>query len=291
MAEELPGSVAGELMLAEALRLVPGYGDGGPSVRVHLLPGGSVNRTYSVSTAEGCFVVRISPGPDAWLASDRSVERGIHRIAAAAGIAPSVVASGEGWLITEYVRGPLWSEADFCEPRRLAQLARTLRRLHELPPPDFGRFDLLEALGRYAGRAGAPEGYLAHASRAWAVSGGSSRPVAILHHDLHGSNLIDGPGGLVLIDWECAAVGDPLLDLACLLSYHEAARPYAALLLQEAGLRDVTAPQLAASVWLFDLHTYLWYRERRTRIGATEAELRAEALLAARLPRTLGDWD
>lgn len=278
-------------MLREALRRVPGYRDADPLGTLRPLPGGSVNRSHLVSTDEGCFVVRISRGPDAWLAPDRSVERRLHEIAAAAGIAPKVVGSAEGWLITEYVRGPLWTEGDFGQPRRLAELARTLRRLHGLPAPQFGRFDLLAALDRYAERAGAPPGYLEHAARAWAISGAAGRPVAILHHDLHGSNLIDGPGGLRLIDWECAAVADPLLDVACLLSYHEAARPHAALLLEEAGLPDVTPVQLAAGVWLFDLHTYLWYRERRARIGATDAELRAEALLAARLPRTLGAWE
>jgi thiamine kinase-like enzyme len=201
-----------------------------------------------------------------------------------------VVEGSDRWLITEYVSGSLWTDADFANPRRLAQLARTLRRLHELPPPDFGRFDLLKALAAYASLAGSPDGYLEHASRAWEVSGAGRRPVAILHHDLHGSNLIDGARGLVLIDWECAAVSDPLLDVACLLSYHEPAGSHAALLLEEVGLREVTAEQLAASVWLFDLHTYLWYRERRRRIRASEAELHAEAVLAARLPRTLEHW-
>jgi hypothetical protein len=47
---------------------------------------------------------------------------------------------------------------------------------------------------------------------------------------------------------------------------------------------------LAASVWLFDLHTYLWYCERRLRLPPTDAEQQAEHLLAVRLPRTLEDW-
>ena len=113
---------------------------------------------------------------------------------------------------------------------------------------------------------------------------------AMLHHDLHGSNIIETGRGLVLIDWECAAVSDPLLDIACVLSYHESARSYASLLLRHSGLEEVTPRQLAASVWLFDLHTYLWYRERRMRLSPTGAELEAEHHLSLRLPRTLEDW-
>ncbi len=111
-----------------------------------------------------------------------------------------------------------------------------------------------------------------------------------MHHDLHASNLIEADGGLVLIDWECAAVSDPLLDVACILSYQESARPYASLLLHHTGLGTVTSRQLAAAVWLFDLHTYFWYRERRLRLSPTEVEWEAERRLAARLPYTLGDW-
>jgi len=292
MVEDLPDSRTRELMLAAALAHVPGYSQGDPSIEMTRLSGGSVNRSYSLSTPAGRFVLRLSQGPDAWLTSDRSVERELHRIASGALIAPRVVAadSNDLWMVTEYVTGRLWMEPDFANPERLARLGDTLRRLHQLPPPDIGRFDLLKALSGYVERVGAEASYLDWAAAAWRVSGAEDRPLAILHHDLHGSNLIETPERLVLIDWECAAVSDPLLDVACILSYHESARPYASLLLQHSGLGDIKSRQLAAAMWLFDVHTYLWYRERRLRRSATEAEREAEEQLAERLPRTLEDW-
>jgi thiamine kinase len=298
MVEDLSDPRARELMLAEALAHVPGYRQGSPAIQTSELPGGSVNRSYEVSTPAGRFVLRLSRGPDAWLTSDRSVERELHRIASEAGIAPRVVDANDRWLITEYVAGRLWAEPDFAHPERLARLGDALRRLHELPAPMCGRFDLLEALAAYADRVGAqnrdPAGnvayYLSSAAAAWRISGAAERPLAILHHDLHGSNIIESGLGLVLIDWECAAVSDPLLDIACVLSYHESAGPYASFLLRHSGLGEVTPRQLAASVWLFDLHTYLWYRERRMRLSPTDAELAAERHLSMRLPRTLEDW-
>jgi thiamine kinase-like enzyme len=292
MVEDLPDSHTRELMLAEALSHVPGYSPGDPSIETCRLFGGSMNRSYSVFTPAGRFVLRLSQGPDAWLTSDRSAERELHRLASEAGIAPRIVDADcrDRWLVTEYITGRLWMEPDFANPERLARLGDTLRRLHELPPPVIGRFDLLEALAGYTGRVGAEPSNLDYAAAAWRVSGADDRPVAILHHDLHGSNLIENARGLVLIDWECAAVSDPLLDVACILSYHDSARPYAPLLLQHSGLAEITSRQLAAAVWLFDLHTYLWYRERRLRRAATDAEREAEEQLSERLPRTLEDW-
>ena len=280
--------------LAEALTHVPGYAAGDPSILVTQLAGGSVNRSYSVSSRAGRFVVRLSQAPDAWLAADRSVEWQLHRLAAEAGIAPPIVHATDHWLITRYVPGHLWTEPDFARSERLARLGDTLCHLHALPPPDDGRFDIQEVLKGYASRIGVDEGpltdYLDEAAAAWRISGAAERAPVMLHHDLHASNLIDGTDGLVLIDWECAVVSDPLLDVACILSYHDSARPYASLILEHTGLGTVTPRQLAASVWLFDLHTYLWYRERRLRLSPTDAELEAERLLAARLPYTLGDW-
>ncbi|MDB6161401.1 MAG: thiK [Gammaproteobacteria bacterium] len=295
MVEDLSDSRARELMLAEALAHVPGYS---PAIETSELSGGSVNRSYEVSTPAGRFVLRLSRGPDAWLTADRSVERELHRIASDAGIAPRIVHANDRWLITDYVAGRLWLEPDFANPERLAGLGDTLRRLHQLPAPACGRFDLLEALKGYSERVGAQSRnpadnaaeYLGTAAAAWRISGAAERPLAILHHDLHGSNIIESGRALVLIDWECAAVSDPLLDIACILSYHESARPHASLLLQHSGLEEVTPRQLAASVWLFDLHTYLWYRERRMRLSPTGAELEAEHRLSLRLPGTLEDW-
>jgi thiamine kinase len=293
MVEDLSSTPARELALAEALAHVPGYRPGDPSTEISQLSGGSANRSYRVSTPAGRYALRLSQAPDAWLAPDRSVERKLHGIAAAAGIAPAIVHASDRWLITHYVPGHLWMELDFAKPERLARLGDTLRRLHGLPAPDQGHFDLLKVLEGYVEQLG-PHGsladYLDSASAAWRVSGAAARPLAILHHDLHASNLIETDQQLMLIDWECAAVSDPLLDVACILSYHESARPHASLLLQHTGLEAVTSRQLAACVWLFDLHTYLWYRERRSRLSATDAELEAERLLSVRLPHTIEDW-
>jgi aminoglycoside phosphotransferase (APT) family kinase protein len=295
MDADVPDPDSLELSFAAAIAHVPGYAPADSAVEIRRLAGGSVNRSYRISTPAGRFVMRLSATTDAWLAQDRSVERAVHRVAADAGIAPRIVHADDNdrWLITEYVAGRLWTDPEFSDPQALAALGNTLKRLHGLAPPAAGRCDLRNVLTGYvdriqAGVAKAPlSAYLAQAQAAWQIAGATQRSAVIVHHDLHGSNLIESEQGLVLIDWECAAVADPLLDVACVLSYYETARPHAATLLRHAGLEDVTSAQLGASVWLFDLHTYLWYRERRLRIVPTGAELQAEQRLAFRLERGL----
>jgi aminoglycoside phosphotransferase (APT) family kinase protein len=297
MVENIPDSTACELMLAEALAHVPGFRPGDPAVEVVALPGGSVNRSYRVSTPEGRFVGRVSSAADAWLASDRSVERELHGVAAAAGLAPRIVHadSRDRWLITEYSAGEIWSGTDFQDPSRLGGLAATLRRLHALRPPEgVRRVDLLAVLQDYVDHTGTggEEGgrFVRYAAEAWRVSGAPERPVAIVHHDLIATNIIERAGGPLLIDWECAAVSDPLLDLACILSYYPSAWAHEALLLRDSGLEGVTRRHLAAAAWLFDLHTWLWYRERRLRLLPTDAEVQAEQKLLQRLPAGLERW-
>jgi len=295
MAQDLSTSAAGGLIFAEALAHVPGFHAGDPGSELLPLAGGRVNRTWRVRTPVGLFVLRLSPAPDAWLASDRSVERALHGIAASEGLAPRIVQADplDRWMITEFIAGPLWSDADFGRAECLAALGRTLRRLHAIAAPAVGRLDLLGALHSYARRLEPARGpaeadphiYLEPAAAAWRRSGAPERPPAILHHDLHGSNLIRAATGLILIDWECSVVADPLLDVACVLSYFEAAREHASVLLESSGLGAVSDRQLAASRWLFDLHTWFWYRERRLRMAPTPAEVAAERRLALAVER------
>lgn len=290
MAQDLPDTGSRELSLAGALEHVPGFAAGDAVTR---MPGGSLNRTYAVSTQAGEFVVRLTPATDAWLTTDRSVERALQAAAAQAGLAPRLLCAdaNDRWSICELVAGDPWTARELADPECLGRLGDVLRRLHELPPPDCGRFDLPSALAAYEDRlalASDPNlplihAWVQHAAEAWLASGAARRPATVVHHDLNAANIIAGPGGLVLIDWECAAVCDPLLDVACVLSYYDSALEHADRLLEHSGLATVERIQWQAAVWLFDLHTLLWYWERRYRIAPTAAEEQAAARLAARV--------
>jgi hypothetical protein len=84
------------------------------------------------------------------------------------------------------------------------------------------------------------------------------------------------------IDWEYAQVGDPLHDLACIMSYYPRAAPHGGLLLEASGLDEQgTTPQMLAELTnVFTLVNYLWYRARRVgrTVPATDLQLESAAL-------------
>jgi len=118
------------------------------------------------------------------------------------------------------------------------------------------------------------ERLLVEAERHRDESGGGTRAPCLVHSDLHGSNLVDGRA-LWLIDWEYAALADPLHDVASVLAYHPQAAPFAPRLLAALGL--AAEPRaLAAALWLFQLLVHLWYRARRVAVEPSAADLAAE---------------
>jgi len=109
----------------------------------------------------------------------------------------------------------------------------------------------------------------------------AQRAACIVHSDLHHGNVLTADR-IYFIDWEFAQLGDPLLDLACVLAYYPKAVTHGALLIEAAGLSPVGADEAALGelTRVFNLLTYLWYRARRlTRsVPATDLQLEAVAL-------------
>jgi thiamine kinase-like enzyme len=102
-----------------------------------------------------------------------------------------------------------------------------------------------------------------------------------VHSDVHHGNVLTADR-IYFIDWEYAQVGDPLIDLACIMAYYPRAVPHGALLLQASGLDEagVTPEMLTELTRVFNLLTYLWYRARRLarNVPATDLQLEATAL-------------
>ena len=272
------------------LRHVPGCEGGEAPYSQELLGGGKVNRSYLVRTGHGRYVVRLNDNStDPRLERDRELI--LHTSAAAAGLAPPVVyaAPDRSCLITEYVDGRLWSPHYFTRMRDLRSLGLRLRTLHALPVPVLPRFDPLATARLYVEliARGDPheqdrlESLLESGADAYVRSGSAQREARVVHCDMHHGNVLTADR-VYFIDWEYAQIGDPLLDLACILAYYPRATPHAGLLLESAGLAEqgVTLDMLASLTGVFTLLTYLWYRARRLArpVPATDLQLESTAL-------------
>jgi thiamine kinase len=207
------------------------------------------------------------------LGANHEREAQLHAAAAGAGLAPALlhVDPAHRFMVMEYVAGAVWTSQDFSRPERLTQLGAALHVLHSVAPPAVAPFDIPVVLGSHHQRLSeaAPDErrwlakLMARASVALDASGTARRAQVLVHNDLYHSNLI-GVERLYLLDWEYAAVTDPLFDLACVLAYYPQAAAFADTLLDASRLAAIATPEmLRHATWLFVLLSYFWYRSRR----------------------------
>jgi aminoglycoside phosphotransferase (APT) family kinase protein len=273
------------------LQHVPGCEDGEAPYSQELMGGGKVNRSFLVRTRRGRFVVRLNENTENDPGLDRDREITLHTAAANASLAPHIVyaAPDRSCLITEYLDGRLWTPHYFTRMRDLRSLGLRLRQLHRIAAPALPRFDPLAAARRYAdiivsndAQEQARVQYLLDSGHnALVRSGSAQRAPTIIHSDIHHGNVLTADR-IYFIDWEYAQVGDPLLDLACIMAYYPRAVTHGALLLNASGLdeRGVNPSMLADLTSVFTLLTYLWYRARRVArsVPATDLSLESTAL-------------
>jgi thiamine kinase len=205
----------------QALRCTGRFARGARILRtLHVAP---VKTSYLVERGGERFVMRVDCPLASRLGLDRAAEFEVLRHAWRAGLAPEPITLGRGVpavLVLRYARGRAWRATDLREPANLHRLAGLLRRLHQarLPGP---RLNLDAALGRYADMIGTAESRALAASAAQILrhSLGGDGAMCLCHHDPIPANVV-GFRQTRLIDWEYAAIGDPLFDLAVVTRHH-----------------------------------------------------------------------
>lgn len=182
-----------------------------PGAAVAPMAGGRTNRLFRA----GDLVVKLYvPGAESPLfPNDAGAEAGALSLLAPLGLAPVMLARGAGWLVYRHLPGAAWAQGP-------AGPALALGRLHgmALAVPGF--------------RA-APSGSAALLAQARAIAGGDPGPLppapedpglaplarpVLIHGDAVSGNMIDQAGRVMLIDWQCPALGEPAEDLAAFLS-------------------------------------------------------------------------
>jgi thiamine kinase-like enzyme len=281
-------------VIDDLLQYVPGCEDGEAPYSQELIGGGKVNRSFLVRTRRGRFVVRLNEDVAHDPGLDREREVTLHTAAAGAGLAPHIIYAcpDRSCLITEFVDGRLWTPHYFTRMRDLRSLGLRLRVLQRVSPPPLPHFDPLAVTRRYADiivQSDPQEGpriqsLLDQGADALARSGSPQRAATIIHSDLHHGNVLTADR-VYFIDWEYAQVGDPLLDLACVMAYYPRAVAHSALLLNASGLEEVgvTPDMLADLTSVFTLLTYLWYRARRVSRTVPATDLSLESIALRRL--------
>jgi thiamine kinase-like enzyme len=182
------------------------------------LSGGITNHNFRATLGGTEYVIR-RPGKDTdLLGIDRQAEQMATEAAARLDIAPAVAAALEDCLVTRFIDCRAAARQDLLDG--VEQIALALRSFHDSGtelPSSFRVPDLLEdyaAIVRERGGRlpGAYSGALFAAAR---IAAALPVPVARpCHNDLLAGNIIRvAGGGLRIVDWEYAGMGDPRFDL------------------------------------------------------------------------------
>lgn len=192
------------------------------------LAGGYRNQVWKVRDGRG-FVIEKDyaedPGrPNPMYPNLPDHEAAAMRHLAGTGCAPALVSyrpAGDGHgaqVVYRYVSGAQWRSG-------VADVAALLHRVHSSAPPKGMRrlrVSAVEALAH------ADEMVADTTTRSLRTAMESARPTpsrdggvrrpSLVHTDCGPGNIVRTRHGLVLIDWQCPGLGDPVEDVACFLS-------------------------------------------------------------------------
>jgi thiamine kinase-like enzyme len=218
----LTGQGSDEPALAAAVEAVPELARAG-DVTVEVLTAGITNRNFLLEGGGARVVVRVF-GPDTELLGiDRAAEDVSARAAAAAGVAPEVLAflPEAGCLVTRFVEGEPVPETDLEREEVVRAVVRSVRAIHACPPlpSAFPVFRIVEDYAALATERGVrlPPAYgEAHelAARIEGAVHAAPLPETPCHNDLLNANFLRERDHVWILDYEYAGMGDPFFDLA-----------------------------------------------------------------------------
>lgn len=268
------------LGVSQAVAMVPGWDPA--AVTIEELPGGLTNRTYRVRHEDQSFVLRLHTLATGAVFVDRSCEPAILAAAARAGIGPEVVFAdtGAGVLVTRYLPGRAWNDADVRSPAGLEKLAGLLQDAHALPPCGR-RADLPAAAASYREVLAGREALHAFADCCVDIvdAAATGEQTVCCHNDVVAANVVEDDR-LRLIDWEYACDNDALFDLASVIGFHDLDGRLSARLLQAyaGGIGGELRGRLAEQVRLYDAIQWLWLAARQCLAPEPRQMSRLEAL-------------
>ena len=200
------------------------------SVEPEPLSGGITNVNFKVVDDGEAYVVRIGGNiPEHGIR--RTAEIACARAAYLAGVAPELIHAEKGVIVTRFIEGRTYEEADVRDRTNLVRLLPVIKRLHvETPQHLRGRapmFWVFHSLRDYFGRM-ADENHrlVKQVPRYREIVAELEKEVDRVklvfgHNDLLPTNFIDDGSRIWIVDWEFAGFNSALFDLGGLASNNQ----------------------------------------------------------------------
>ena len=241
------------------------------AVVLHKLAGGPTSDSWLLSLADSKAVLRIDKPLARALSLDRIAELGVLEQVARAGFGPAVIWAdpAKGMLLTEYIAGRHWTVTDAGQPENIERLGRRLRELHSIPVKG-PVLNIGETAGHYASIAGTAQASELHTQvlAILRLLGNASTDRSFCHNDLGYQNIVD-TGDIMFVDWEYAAKGYSLFDMAAIVRQNQ----YSKAQSKQLQRAYFCAPPLNSMsklplyLQMYDLVAALWYQAGRAAGG------------------------
>ncbi len=261
--------------------------------QIRAISGGVSPRTFLAVAGNQQYVLRM-PTASSMALLDLTTEAHAMRVAAAADLAPAVVAVDieAGLLLTQYQVMP-WTNEMVIEPIAVSTIVQLLRALHSLPV-ELPVIAVGEIAMRYLDELDSDAAPLTADDRRWGDEllrlarhhEANHAPTAFCHNDLVASNILTDGATARLVDFEYAGRGAPLLDLANLAGMNGFTESQQRLMLAEYYGEPVgqsLARELDNAIRMVRLLAYFWARLAAQRAADTGAYLRFAAEMSTTL--------
>ena len=185
-----------------------------PEVLSELI-GGKTNHSFLVASGSFKAVVRINAANDSSLGIDRVRERKILQLLQPTGFVPELFFSSGEVLVADYCEGSQWVTADLDDTDNRRAVNHMLKQIQSITVTDLearNYFNYCTAYINQLDQSLISDSLIEKILLAAAAIDASVWTPVICHHDLVPENIIVTDAGLVLLDWEYAAMGHPALD-------------------------------------------------------------------------------
>lgn len=251
------------LSAADAIDRVPDWNSA--DVIISEFSGGLSNRIYLVTRDTKPFFLRLDSIEPGVFELDRKIELIVLQNAGDADLAPEIVFAEPslGILLCRGLAGSALTRESLDNDSCLAEIAKTLRRVHELPLTGVA-FERREAAELYMHGLQSHDELRAFAQRCVQVIFDVDDTVELrcCHNDTVAGNFVATPA-LKLVDWEYACDNDPLFDLASLIGYHDLTDRQARHMLRCYDGNEDRLECLQVQCRLFDAVQWLWLANRQ----------------------------
>ena len=186
-----------------------------PPELIRELTGGRTNETFLVASGGFKAVIRVNSPISEALGIDRQREAQILKLLAPSGIIPKIFYITDEVLVSEYIEGEQLTHQSLKNTATKEAVSLALRAIQAVAMPDGVPRNYLKYCRNYLDQLGddcvSPAVKQEIETIASAVDSSDWQPV-ICHHDMVPQNIIENARGVIIIDWEYAALGHPNLD-------------------------------------------------------------------------------